>query len=65
MIDICKGYGRNVRVTCTDGKIITGFYSIHVSAADNEPDPESMVIETDSGLVEIFSPEIRGIWILE
>ena len=63
-MNIKTGYGQNIRVLCTDGQTVTGFYSIYTSAEDNEPDPASVTLETSAGLVEITEPEIKEIQIL-
>lgn len=63
-MNIKTGYGKNVRLLCTDGQKINGFYSIYTSAEDNEPEPASATLETPNGLVEILETEIKEIQIL-
>ena len=45
--------GKNIRVTCTDGKVLSGFCSIVTQALDNDPEIASIVIE-NRGLTEIM-----------
>lgn len=52
--------GRNIRVICTDGKVLSGFCSIVTQALDNDPEVASIVIE-NRGLTEIMLPEIQSI----
>lgn len=63
-MSIKTGYGKRVKVFCTDGREITGFYSIYTSAEDNEPEPASITLETTSGLVEILETEIKEVQVL-
>lgn len=63
-MNIKIGYGKTVRVACNNGKEISGFYSIYTSAEDNEPDPASITLETNTGLIEITEPEIKQIEVL-
>lgn len=56
--------GHNIRVTCTDGQMLSGFCSIVTQALDNDPEVASIVIEPGSGgLIEILLPEIQSITI--
>jgi hypothetical protein len=52
--------GKNIRVTCIDGKVFSGFCSIVTRALDNDPEVASIVIE-NRGLTEIMLPEIQSI----
>lgn len=53
---------KQVRVICTDGDIVGGVWIDWTSEQDNEPDPESITIETPCGdLIEIFVCEIKAI----
>lgn len=53
---------RQVRVICTDGDIVEGVWIDWTSEQDNEPDPESITIETPYGnLIEIYACEIKAI----
>lgn len=54
---------KKVTVTCTDGTTFTGIWSDWSSAADNEPDPESIILDRANGAgpVELFVNEIASI----
>jgi hypothetical protein len=53
---------KNVHVVCADGWTGNGVWADHTSAVDNEPDPESITIDTEGGApVEIFVEEIESI----
>lgn len=49
--------GKNVRITLKDGKVFEGIAYDYTSALDNEPDPESITIDS----IELFAPEIEKI----
>ena len=54
--------GENIRVTCTDGQVLSGFCCIVTQALDNDPEVASIVIERKNiGLTEIMLPEIEAI----
>lgn len=53
--------GKNVKVVMTDGETFTGKLSGYISAADNEPEPESILI----GNTELYTNEISTVNILE
>ena len=52
--------GKNVRITLKDGSVFEGLAYDYTSALDNEPDPESITIDS----IELFSPEIEKIELL-
>ena len=49
--------GKNVRITLKDDSVFEGLAYDYTSALDNEPDPESITIDS----IELFSPEIEKI----
>lgn len=49
--------GKRVKVIMTDGEIIRGKLSGYISAEDNDPDPESVIVEN----IELFTNEIKTI----
>ena len=61
MMDYAEFYRRNggkrVRVEMTDGETFTGELFAYLSASDNEPDPESIVVDR----TELFTNEIGKI----
>lgn len=62
MINIKNGYKQDVKVTCINGTIVKGFYSIYTQALDNDPEIASITIERDNGsLIEIYENEIQNI----
>ena len=51
-----------VRVSCTDGTGFTGVWVDWISGQDNEPDPESILLEMpQAGLMEVFVEDIVSI----
>lgn len=52
--------GKQVRVEMTDGEIFAGELFAYISAADNEPDPESVVVNR----TELFTNEISSIEVI-
>ena len=52
-----KNAGKRVHVEMTDGEIFEGELFAYISAEDNEPDPESIVVNR----TELFTSEIRHI----
>ena len=52
-----KQSGKRVKVTMTDGEEFEGVLSAYISAADNDPDPESVII----GATELYTDEIKSI----
>ena len=51
---------KQVEITMKDGKIFTGVLDDWISALDNEPDPESIFINTDEHiLTELLVKDIR------
>jgi hypothetical protein len=63
-VNIQTGYGSQVRITCVDGTIVEGFYSIYTRAGDNEPEIASVTIETPEGFIEVYENKIKSIEIL-
>lgn len=60
--ELYKYRGKNIRVTCIDGQVLTGFCSMVTQAVDNDPEIASIVIEPKGGgLTEIMLPEIQSI----
>ncbi|MGI6498438.1 MAG: hypothetical protein ACOX0U_06405 [Oscillospiraceae bacterium] len=57
-----KLYDKIVKVVCVDGQIITGELSGHTSALDNEPNGESITVDTSDGfIIEIYVDEIASV----
>lgn len=52
--------GHVVRIECDNGLVVKGFVHMYTSAADNEPDPESITIEN----YELFETDIKKIEII-
>lgn len=60
--ELYKYRGKNIRVTCVDGQVLTGFCSVVTQALDNDPEVASIALENGSGgLTEIMLPEIQSI----
>ena len=64
-MNYCKFFrdysGRTIKVTMTNGEIFVGKLVGYVSADDNEPDPESILID----YTELFTNEIDDVCILK
>lgn len=55
-----EAHGKNVRITLEDGQVFSGLAYDYTSAVDNEPDPESITINS----IELFANEIVKIELL-
>jgi len=65
MINIKNGYKQDVKITCIDGTIVKGFYSVYTQALDNDPEVASIIIESSNGsLIEIYENDIKSIEIM-
>ncbi|HEX2986142.1 MAG TPA: hypothetical protein VHO71_04930 [Caproiciproducens sp.] len=61
-LELYQFEGKNIRITCTNGKVFSGFCCTVTQALDNEPEVASIVIERERmGLTEIMLPEIQSI----
>ena len=55
-------YGKNIRITHKDGDVYEGVLIDYTSALDNEPEPESITIETQYGnLGETYIKDIASV----
>lgn len=52
---------KKVRIEFVDGGTLEGYVHTHTSALDNEPDPESIMIDC----YEIFEEDIKKIEVIE
>lgn len=52
-----EAHGKNVKITLKDGQVFEGRAYDYTSALDNEPDPESITIDS----IELYEPEIKSI----
>lgn len=55
-----EAQGKEVRIIMLDGQVFEGYAYDYTSALDNDPDPESITIDS----IELYAPEIRRIEIL-
>jgi hypothetical protein len=53
--------GKRVRIVLKTGEVFEGMAYDYTSALDNEPDPESITIDS----VELYEPEIEKIELLK
>ena len=53
--------GKKVRITMLDGAVFEGMAYDYTSSLDNEPEPESITIDS----IELCAPEIEKIEILD
>lgn len=60
-----KFSGKKIKVTLKDNKSYTGVYSIYTPAGDNEPEIESISLETPERYYDINTPDIVDIEILD
>lgn len=51
---------KNVRIEFVDGDVLEGYVHNHTSALDNDPDPESIMID----YYEIFEEDIKEIKVI-
>lgn len=59
-------YEKHIKITCTDGMVLTGFYDWYNSEYDNEPDPPSIdLINEKKQMVEIFLHEIAKVELIK
>lgn len=54
-------FRHNVRITCTNGLVIEGYVDVHISAENNYPDPESIMIQN----YEVFVEDIKDASIID
>lgn len=55
-----EAHGKDVRIIMKDGETFEGHAYDYTSALDNEPDPESITIDS----IELYAPEIESIELL-
>ena len=55
-----KYSGKQIQVVTNDGYIFEGEFFAYISAADNEPDPESIVVDR----TELYTNEIRSLSVM-
>lgn len=53
--------GKKVRITMLDGAVFEGIAYDYTSSLDNEPEPESITIDS----IELYAPEIEKIEVLD
>lgn len=59
-----KYSNKKIRVTTKNQSVFTGVYSIYTPAGDNEPEIESISLETPERYYDINTPDIIKIEIL-
>ncbi|WP_099320559.1 hypothetical protein [Anaerococcus sp. Marseille-P3625] len=65
-LDNLKKYSnKKIRVTTKNQSVFTGVYSIYTPAGDNEPEIESISLETPERYYDIDTPDIIKIEILD
>lgn len=57
MMKLYEAEGQKVRIILKDGAVFEGVAYDYISALDNEPEPESITIDS----IEIYAPEIKKI----
>lgn len=60
-----KYSNKKIRVTTKNQSVFTGVYSIYTPAGDNEPEIESISLETPERYYDINTPDIIKIEILD
>mgnify|MGYP007126159760 CR=1 FL=1 len=58
-------WGKNVKVVCLDGQVISGYCRYFTQAFDNEPEIASITVDNHLGLTEIYQNEIETIEVIE
>ena len=53
--------GHDVRIECDNGLIVEGFVHMYTSAADNDPEPESITVDN----YELYASDIKGLEIIK
>lgn len=52
-------FGKKIKIICMDGQIVVGILMDYTSALDNEPDPESVTVDEESGfMTEVYLHEV-------
>ena len=68
-MDLYALRGHNVRFVFVNGSVIDGYVHTYISAEDNDPDPESVLIDcpwgSAGGYLEIAAVELREVVILD
>lgn len=64
-MNFCKFFeqnaGKKVKVEMTDGEIFTGKLTVYISAVDNDPEPESITVDS----TELYTNEIKCVEVQE
>ena len=64
-LELHKCLMKDIKVTCTDGIIVTGHCCGYTQALDNEPEIPSIDVRTkEDGLIEIYLNEIQSIEVI-
>ena len=61
-------WGKNIKITCIDGDVLTGFAAYFADAYENEPDEASITIENEKTLqrdVVVSLSEIQSVEIID
>ena len=53
--------GKKASIKMTDGEIFEGKFAGYISSADNEPEPESILIDN----IELYTNEIESVTFLD
>lgn len=63
--ELWQYFGKKIRVTCINGKVIEGVAEYFTKAVDNDPEVASIGIPySDNGVYDITADEIKSIEII-
>lgn len=60
-MDLSKFNRHYVDIELVDGDILSGYVDAYISALDNDPEPESIIVISNGILYEIAEDEITSI----
>ena len=55
---------KSILIEFADGKEMRGYVDAYISAEDNDPDPESIIVISDGVAYEVTAAEIKQLSIL-
>jgi len=66
MMELKQFYRKKVKIVATNGRVFRGKVSDYVDPEDNEPEEESIIVDTvDGQAVEFYEKDIKEIEVTE
>ncbi|KAE9633800.1 hypothetical protein GND95_08705 [Defluviitalea raffinosedens] len=62
--ELCNFEGKEIKVICSNGRVLSGFCVYFTQALDNEPEIASITVNNHLGFTEIYQNEIETIEII-